>query len=437
MCAHHPRHSDAAFPFIAPPSPDRSVGDASTLVFPPATAPTIPASHSAAKTKEQETQRVDKELANVRKAFTSGKMSPYDRKKYVRRDCRLFWRRARGVTAISVASGAQKPSPAATAVRSRIRASRLFCAECTLTILPHTPPLQVWKLVYINMLGYDVDFGHMEMIALVSAGTYAEKLVGYLAVSVMLRNTDEQITLVVQAIKNDLMSTQDPIQSLALCAIANIGGKELAETVSPDVQRILFSRSIFPIVRKKAALCLLRLTRISRDLLPPEEHARKLVTLLEDKNLGVVLSVVTLLLGLAERDPAAYEGATGHLLVWLTRLAVQRQVSARLLVEGAYVCVCVCVCVSIQLPRPRRHTLAAQCSEDYIYHGTACPFLQVSGCRAWGPPPTGATSPPTRRVLPPVSRPTRPNPYAHIRRSASCACCSTSRCRQRRRCACA
>jgi len=210
---------------------------------------------------------VDKELANVRKAFTSGKMTPYDRKKYV------------------------------------------------------------WKLVYVNMLGYDVDFGHMEMIALVSSATYAEKLVGYLATALMLRNTDEQITLVVQAIKNDLQSTQDPIQSLALCAIANIGGKELAETVAPDVQRILFSRSIFPIVRKKAALCLLRLTRISRDLLPPEDNAKKLITLLEDKNLGVVLSVVTLLLGLAERDAAPYESSTGHLLVWLTRLAVQRQAS--------------------------------------------------------------------------------------------------------------
>jgi AP-2 complex subunit alpha len=227
-------------------------------------------------------QRVDKELANVRKAFTSGKMAPYDRKKYV------------------------------------------------------------WKLVYVNMLGYDVDFGHVEMISLLSAPTYAEKLVGYLAVSVMLRNTDEAITLVVQAVKNDLQSTQDPVQCLALCGIANIGGKELAETVAPDVQRILFSRSIFPVVRKKAALCLLRLTRISRDLLPADEHAKRLITLLEDKNLGVVLSVVTLLAGLAERDPAAYEGATGLLLVWLTRLAVQRQVSG-----------------------------------DYIYHGTACPWLQV------------------------------------------------------------
>ena len=71
-----------------------------------------------------------------------------------------------------------------------------------------------------------------------------------------------------------------------------------------DVIRILFSRSIFPVVRKKAALCLLRLARISRDLLPLEEWRAKLITLLEDRNLGVVLSVVTLLLGLSEKDGA-------------------------------------------------------------------------------------------------------------------------------------
>ncbi len=242
----------------------------------------VSSKHFLGKTREQEQERVDKELANVRLAFATGKTSPYDKKKYV------------------------------------------------------------WKLVYINMMGYDVDFGQMEMISLVSSPTYAEKLVGYMSTSVMLRNTDPQVTLVVQSIKSDLQSTQDPIQCLALCAIANIGGKELAEAVATDVQRILFSRSIFPVVRKKAALCLLRLSRISRELFPPEEWGKKLTPLLEDKNMGVVLSVVTLILGLAERDPQAYENCTGHLLVIMTRLAIQKQVN-----------------------------------EDYMYHTVACPWLQV------------------------------------------------------------
>jgi AP-2 complex subunit alpha len=226
--------------------------------------------------------RVDKEMANVRAAFTSGKMTPYDRKKYV------------------------------------------------------------WKLVYVNMMGYDVDFGHVEMINLLSQPTYAEKLVGYMATSVLMKNTDPQITLVVQAIKNDLQSTLDPVQCLALCAIANIGGKELADSVAGDVQRILLSRSIFPVVRKKAALCLLRLARINRELLPAEEWTKKLTGLLEDKNLGVILSVVTLVQGLAEKSPEIFDSCTGHLLVWLTKLAIQKTVP-----------------------------------EDYLYHGVACPWLQV------------------------------------------------------------
>ena len=150
------------------------------------------------------------------------------------------------------------------------------------------------------------------------------------------------MTLVVAAIKADLESTSDMIQCLALCAIANLGGKELAESVAPDVLRILFSRAIFPVVRKKAALCLLRLVRISRELMPAAEWSKKLVGLLEDKHVGVVLSAVTLILGLAEREPAAYELVTGHVLVWLTRLAVNKQVS-----------------------------------DEYMYHNIPCPWLQV------------------------------------------------------------
>lgn len=35
----------------------------------------------------------------------------------------------------------------------------------------------VWKLLYIFMLGYEVDFGHMEALSLISCNQYAEKQV--------------------------------------------------------------------------------------------------------------------------------------------------------------------------------------------------------------------------------------------------------------------
>lgn len=35
----------------------------------------------------------------------------------------------------------------------------------------------VWKMLYIYMLGYDMDFGHMETVSLISAPKYPEKQV--------------------------------------------------------------------------------------------------------------------------------------------------------------------------------------------------------------------------------------------------------------------
>lgn len=111
-----------------------------------------------------------------------------------------------------------------------------------------------------------MDFGHTEVINLVSAGSYAEKTVGYLAASVLLKNTDEQITLIVQCIRNDLQSPHDSFQCLALSSIANIGGTELADALAPDVQRLMMSRTTFPVVRKRSTLCMLRLFRVNPEV---------------------------------------------------------------------------------------------------------------------------------------------------------------------------
>jgi AP-2 complex subunit alpha len=48
----------------------------------------------------------------------------------------------------------------------------------------------VWKLVYIFVLGYDVDFGHQVAINLMLSTKYAEKTVGYAAVSLMVHPTE-------------------------------------------------------------------------------------------------------------------------------------------------------------------------------------------------------------------------------------------------------
>ena len=126
----------------------------------------------------------------------------------------------------------------------------------------------VWKLVYIHTLGYDVDFGHAEVLVLVRSPKYSEKHVGYTALSFLLRGDDPMIGNIRTTIVRDITvpssadgkknSPTDSSQSLALCSIANIIGLELAQSVQTEVLQTLVAKSSSPCVKKKAALCLVR-----------------------------------------------------------------------------------------------------------------------------------------------------------------------------------
>ena len=100
--------------------------------------------------KEQEAKRVEKEMAHIRQKFTAdAHMNGYNRKKYV------------------------------------------------------------WKILYMYMLGYEVDFGHMEAVNLLSSPKYSEKSVGYAWCALMLREGDELLRLIINSIRSDLISKND------------------------------------------------------------------------------------------------------------------------------------------------------------------------------------------------------------------------------------
>jgi AP-2 complex subunit alpha len=65
---------------------------------------------------------------------------------------------------------------------------------------------------------------------------------GYLALTLLLHENHEMLPLIVQSLQNDLQSRNEYHQNLALTAIANIGGKEMAESLAPIVQKLLVSK---------------------------------------------------------------------------------------------------------------------------------------------------------------------------------------------------
>ncbi len=49
-----------------------------------------------------------------------------------------------------------------------------------------------------------MDFGHMEIISLLSSPKFSEKNVGYIAASMLIHHGDDLMSTVINTVKNDL-----------------------------------------------------------------------------------------------------------------------------------------------------------------------------------------------------------------------------------------
>lgn len=238
-----------------------------------------------ARARDLEEKRINKELANIRQKFKSEKLDGYQKKKYV----------------------------------------------C--------------KLLYIYIQGYNVDFGHLEAVNLISATKFSEKQIGYLAVTLFLNEQHELLHLVVNSIRKDLMDQNELFNCLALHAIANVGGREMGEALSGDVHRLLISPVSKPFVKKKAALTLLRLYRKYPGIVQ-EEWAERIISLMDDPDMGVTLSVTSLIMALVQDNPEAYKGSYVKAARRLRMIVVENDIAP-----------------------------------DYLYYKVPCPWVQVKFLR--------------------------------------------------------
>uniref|UniRef100_A0A2I2Z5Z7 AP-2 complex subunit alpha n=1 Tax=Gorilla gorilla gorilla TaxID=9595 RepID=A0A2I2Z5Z7_GORGO len=223
----------------------------------------IPFVSSECKSKEAEIKRINKELANIRSKFKGDKaLDGYSKKKYV----------------------------------------------C--------------KLLFIFLLGHDIDFGHMEAVNLLSSNRYTEKQIGYLFISVLVNSNSELIRLINNAIKNDLASRNPTFMGLALHCIASVGSREMAEAFAGEIPKVLVAGYVDTMdsVKQSAALCLLRLYRTSPDLVPMGDWTSRVVHLLNDQHLGVVTAATSLITTLAQKNPEEFKTSVSLAVSRLSRI---------------------------------------------------------------------------------------------------------------------
>eukprot|EP00833_Pecoramyces_ruminatium_P005917 jgi/Orpsp1_1/1179949/evm.model.c7180000071519.1 len=155
-----------------------------------------------------------------------------------------------------------------------------------------TRHINVSKLLYIFMLGYPAHFGQIECLKLVASNKFSDKRLGYLGIMLLLDENQEVLTLVTNSLKNDLNHSNMFNVGLALCTLGNISSVEMARDLSSEVEKLLGNSNTY--IRKKAALCALRIIRKVPDLMENYVvRANKLLN--EEKNHAILLTGTTLL----------------------------------------------------------------------------------------------------------------------------------------------
>ncbi|KAG8534073.1 uncharacterized protein KY384_000916 [Bacidia gigantensis] len=156
----------------------------------------------------------------------------------------------------------------------------------------------VAKLLYLFTLGERTHFGQIECLKLLASSRFADKRLGYLGTMLLLDENQEVLTLVTNSLQQDLNHSNQYVVGLALCTLGNIASVEMSRDLFTQIESLLSTAN--PYIRRKAALCAMRICRKVPDF--REHFTEKCKLLLSDRNHGVLLCGLTFATSMCEAD---------------------------------------------------------------------------------------------------------------------------------------
>ena len=149
-------------------------------------------------------------------------------------------------------------------VRAHPRDEASYIAACITEIkeelkstMQGTKQQAVLKLVYLEMMGYDVSWASFAIVETMSQARFAHKRIGYLAACQSFQRDTEVVLLTTNLLKKEFGSMNQYDVGQAINCMANIANKDLARDLLADAVNLMSNSK--PYVRKKSVLAMYKL----------------------------------------------------------------------------------------------------------------------------------------------------------------------------------
>eukprot|EP00163_Fabomonas_tropica_P032177 TRINITY_DN7967_c0_g2_i1.p1 TRINITY_DN7967_c0_g2~~TRINITY_DN7967_c0_g2_i1.p1 ORF type:complete len:1234 (-),score=421.05 TRINITY_DN7967_c0_g2_i1:309-4010(-) len=194
-------------------------------------------------------------------------------------------------------------------IRSSKKNESQFISQCIAEIKEevkkndvHIKAEAMRKLIYLNMLGYDMTWASFHVIEIMASPKFAYKRIGYLGACQSFTADTEVLMLTPALLKKDLASSNQYEVGLAINCLSNIITPDLARDLVADLAAMLNSSR--PYVRKKTVLVMYKVFVAMPEALRPSFP--RLKERLDDDDSGVVSASVSVICELSHQNPKNY-----------------------------------------------------------------------------------------------------------------------------------
>jgi AP-1 complex subunit gamma-1 len=99
-------------------------------------------------------------------------------------------------------------------------------------------PRNLVKLLFINLQGFDTEFGQIESLNIINRSSFLEKKIGYLTLSLFIHEKSEMLMMATNRLGLDLDCPHLFIKALALNCFASIADADMCRSLSPKIVKL-------------------------------------------------------------------------------------------------------------------------------------------------------------------------------------------------------